>query len=116
MILASHDAVDRLEPLRVADLGEVGKPVLDQGQPAARTVDQIEAAGNRRPVTVDADDPGSRGFEDGAAIAASAKSGVDIDTAVAGTEHLDRLAAENGNMTRGSRGHAPVSGVFQCAE
>ena len=55
-----HDAVDRVDALRGADLGEVGEAVLDQGQPAIGAVDQIEPAGNRRPVTVDADDPGSR--------------------------------------------------------
>ena len=54
-----HDAVDRINALRGADLGEVGEAILDQGQPAIGAVDQIEAAGNRRPVAVDADDPGS---------------------------------------------------------
>ena len=47
------------EALRGADLGEIGEAVLDQRQPAARPIDQIEAAGNRRAVAVDADDAGS---------------------------------------------------------
>ena len=76
-------------------------------------VDQIEAAGNRRPVAVDADDPGSRDIEDRAAVAAGAEGGVDIDAAVAGSEHLDRLAAENGDMAWRSRAHAPAPGVFR---
>ena len=79
-------------------------------------IDQIEPAGNRRPVAVDADDAGSRRVEDRAAVAAGAEGGVDIDSAVAGREHLDRLAAENGDMTGGSRAHSPASGAFQRAE
>ena len=47
------------------------------------SLDQIEAAGNRRPVAVDADDPGSRDLEDRAAVAAGAEGRVDIDAAVA---------------------------------
>ena len=38
-----HDAIDRIEALRGANFGKMGKPVLDQGQPAARLVDEIEA-------------------------------------------------------------------------
>ena len=53
-----HDAVDRRNPLRGANLGEIGKPVLDQRQPAARPIDQIEPARDRRAVAVDADRPG----------------------------------------------------------
>ena len=105
-----------IDALSRTDLGEVGEAVLDQGQPAAGTVDQIEAAGNCGTVAVDADDPGSRHREDRTAVAAGPKGGVDIDAAVAGIEHLDRLAAEHGNMARGSRGHAPAPGVFRCAE
>ena len=41
-----HDAVDRIDALRGADFGEIGEAILDQGQPAVRAVDQIEAAGN----------------------------------------------------------------------
>ena len=55
-----HDAVDRSDALRGANLGQIGKAVLDQGEPAARPIDQIEAAGDRGAVAVDADDPGSR--------------------------------------------------------
>ena len=55
-----HDAVDRRNPLRGADLDEIGEAVLDQCQPAVRPVDEIEAAGNRGPVAVDADHAGSR--------------------------------------------------------
>ena len=78
-----HDAVDRRDTLRGADLGEIGEAVLDQGQPAVRPIDQIEAAGNGGAVAVDADDPGSRDVEDGAAVAAGPEGGVDIDAAVA---------------------------------
>ena len=110
-----HDAVDGGHALRRADVGEVGESVLDQGQPAVGLVDQIEPAGNRRPVAVDADDPGSRDSEDRAAVAAGAEGRVDIDAAVPGIEHLDRLAAENGDMAWRSRAHAPSPGVFQSA-
>ena len=78
-----HDAVDRREPLRGANIGKVGKSVLDQRQPAGRSVDQIEPARDRRAVAVDADDAGSGDFEDGPAVAAGAKGGVDIDAALA---------------------------------
>ena len=111
-----HDAIDGGRALRGADVGEVGESVLDQGQPAVGLVDQIEAAGNRRPVAVDADDPGSRDSEDRAAVAAGAEGRVDIDAAVPGSEHLDRLAAENGDMAWRSRAHAPSPGVFQPAK
>ena len=108
-----HDAIDGGGAFRGADLGEVGEAVLDQGQPAVRPVDQIEPAGNRRPVAVDADDAGSRDIEDRAAVAAGAEGRVDIDAAVTGREHLDRLAAENGDMAWRSRAHAPAPGVLR---
>ncbi len=38
-----HDAVDRVDPLRGANFGKIGKPVLDQREPAVRSIDQIEA-------------------------------------------------------------------------
>ena len=103
-------------PCAAADVGEIGKAILDQGQPAIRTINQIESTGNRRAVAIDADHPGSRHSQDRAAVAAGAEGGVDIDAAVARLQHLDRLAAEHGDMTRRSRGHAPASGVFQCRE
>ena len=108
-----HHAIDRGMALRCADVGEIGEAVLDQREPAVGSIDQIEAARNRRAVAVDADDAGSGDVEDGAAVAAGAEGGVDIDAAVAGAEHLDRLAAEDGNMARRSRVHAPAPGVVQ---
>ena len=111
-----HDAVHCGHALRRADVGKVGESVLDQGQPAVGLIDQIEAAGNRRPVAVDADDLGSRDREDRAAVAAGAEGRVDIDATVPGIEHLDRLAAENGDMAWRSRAHAPSPGVFQPAK
>src|SRR6185312_13903036 len=79
-------------------------------------IDQIEPAGNRRPVAVDADDPGSGDAEDRAAIPAGAEGRVDIDAAVPDSEHFDRFAAENGDMARRSRVHAPSPGVSQPAK
>ena len=108
-----HDAIDGGCAFRGADLGEVGEAVLDQGQPAVRPVDQIEPASNRRPVAVDADDAGSPDIEDRAAVAAGAEGCVDIDAAVTGSEHLDGLAAENGDMTWRSRVHAPAPSVLR---
>ena len=55
--------------------------------------------------------PGS--VEDRPAVAAGPEGGVDIDAAVARSKHLDRLAAKDGNMTRGQpdscagSGHGP---------
>jgi hypothetical protein len=111
-----HDAVDRVDALRGADLGEMGEAILDQRQPPIGALDQIEPAGNRRPVAVDADDSGSSGVQDHPAIAAGAEGGVDIDSAVARAQHLDRLAAEHGDVTGGMRTHSPASGAFQRAE
>ena len=87
------DAVDRRKPLGRANVRQVGKPVFNQRQPPGRLFDQIEAAGNGRPVPVDADEAGSRDIEDGAAIAASPKSRVDVDAAGLGAQHLDGFAA-----------------------
>jgi hypothetical protein len=109
-----RDAVDRCDALRGANLSEVGESVLNQREPAARLVDQIESGRYRGPVAVDADDTGARGVEDGPAITAGAKGGIDIDAAVAGTKQLDRLAAKNGNMARGSRIHAPAPGAVSA--
>ena len=111
-----HDAVDGLEAQSSTDVGEIGKAILDQGQPTIRTINQIESTGNRRPVAIDADDAGSRHSQDRAAVAAGAKGGVDIDAAIARLQQLDRLAPEHGDMTRRGRGHAPTSGVMQCRE
>ena len=95
-----HDAVDGIDALRRTDLGEIGKAVLDQRQPARGAFDQLEAAGNRRAVAIDRDDAGSRHIQDRAAVAAGAEGGVDIDAAIARARDLDRLAAEHGDMTR----------------
>ena len=83
-------------PMRRADFGEIGKAVLDQRQPTIRTIDQIESAGDRRcgrdrcrSTRV----PGR--VENGAAIAAGAEGGVDID---------DRLRAAR--ASRPPRGRA----------
>ena len=41
-------------------------------------------------------------------VAAGPEGGVDIDPSGAGAQHLDGLAAEDRNMTRSSRIHAPA--------
>jgi len=102
--------------MRRAAVPKIGESVLDQGQPAVGLLDQVESAGNRRPVAVDADDLGSRNGEDRAAVAAGAEGRVDLHAAVAGGEHFDRLAAENGDMAWRSRTHAPSPGVSQPAK
>ena len=101
-----HDAVDALDALCCANLGQIGEAVLDQCQPAARLIDQIEPGRDRGPVAVDADHPCAGEIENGPAIAAGPEGGVEIDAAVAGLEHLDGFAAQHGNMTRGLRIHA----------
>ncbi|OIQ71344.1 hypothetical protein GALL_470410 [mine drainage metagenome] len=98
-----HDAVDRREPVGRANIGEVGKSVLDQREPAGRLVDEIETARYRRPVAVDADDTGSCDFEDGPAVPASSKGGVDINAALTRVQKLDRLAAKDRDVARGRR-------------
>src|SRR5260370_26103830 len=108
-----HDAVDRVGSLCRANFGKIGKPVLDQREPAVRSIDQIEPGHYRWPVAVDADDPGSAGLEDGPAVTASAKGGVDINTAGTGLKHPDRLAAKDGNMAFASRIHSPAPGTVR---
>ena len=101
-----HDAVDRQNALRCANLGQIGKAVLDQRQPAVRLIHQIEPGRDRCAVAVDADHPCAGEIENGPAVAAGPEGGVDIDAAIAGLEHFDGFAAQHGNMTRGVRIHA----------
>src|SRR5712691_5330051 len=103
-----HDAVDRINSLSGANPGEIRKFVLDQSEPAVRSINQIESARNSRSVAVDADDSGSGGVEDRPAVAAGPKGGIDINAAVAGAQHLHRLAAKDRNMAGGRRIHAPA--------
>lgn len=102
-----HDAVDGIQPLRRANLRKVGEAILDQRQPAAGTVDQVEAAQDRRAVAVDADHAGVGDVEKRAAVAAGAEGGIDINAAGARREIADRLAAEHGNVTGGMDAHPP---------
>src|SRR5450631_940632 len=108
-----HDAVERRNALRRTNTGEIRKPVLDQSEAAARSVNQIEPARNGSPVAVDADNAGSSDLEDGPAVTAGPKGGIEINAAVAGAQHLLRLAAKHGNMMRGRRIHAPAPGAVQ---
>ena len=78
-----HDAVDRVDALRSADLGQAGKSRLDQGQPSGRAIDQIEPGRYRGTVAVDADHPGRRVVENHLAVAAGTEGGIEIDPAVA---------------------------------
>ena len=110
-----HDTVDRVHALRGADFRQIGEPVLDQGQPAVRPVDQIKPAGNGGAVAVDADHPGSRHVQDRPAVAAGAEGCVDIDAAVARRQPFDRLAAQHGDMALGS-GHARAAGAGRRRE
>src|SRR5216684_2379880 len=64
--------------------------------------------------TVDADDTGSGDIEDRPAVTAGPKGGIDIDAAVAGAQHLDRLAAEDGDMSPAGRIHAPAPGGIRA--
>src|SRR5437868_10527951 len=102
------DAVDRLHALASANFGKIGKPALDQRQSAARPIDEIEPAGNRRAVTIDADDTRLRCLEDRSAITAGPERGVDKDTAVPWRKHIERFAAQDGNVTpRGTHARPP---------
>src|SRR5450631_2513821 len=74
-----HDAVDRSDALPGTNLDEVRKPVLDQGEAAVRSVHQIEAAHDGSPVPVDADDAGSSHLENGPAVTAGPKGGIEIN-------------------------------------
>src|SRR5262249_8608317 len=93
------DAVDLRRALRFADMGEVGKPVLEQGQPAGRLIDQGKTARDRRAVAVDADYPGPGDAQAGPAVAARPESGIDIDPALARVEKCNRLAAEHRDVS-----------------
>ena len=99
-----HDAVDAIDALRRADLGEIGEAVLDQRQPARGAFDQLGAACDGSAVAIDRNQPGSRNIEDGAAVAARAEGGIDINTALARREMVDSLATENGDVR--NRAHA----------
>ena len=109
-----HDTVDGCDTLGCADLRQIGKAILDQGQPAVEAVHEIKPAGDRGAVAVDADDLRSRDLQQHPAIAAGAEGGVDINATGARCELLDRFAAEHRDVTRGvtiwtiGRGHAPA--------
>jgi hypothetical protein len=104
-----HDnAVNSRNTFRRANSGEVGKTILDQCQPARRTVDQFEPTGDRCRIAVNADHPRALDLEDRARVPAGTERGVDVDAVRPGREKLDRLFAEHGNMAQGSRGHAPA--------
>ena len=68
-----HDAVDRVMAEAARDRFEIGEPVLDQREPAARPLDQLGAARDRALVAVDADHARARRLEDRARIAAGAE-------------------------------------------
>ena len=93
-----HDAVDRIDALRRADLGELGEAILDQRQPAAG------ASTSSAPPAIAVrsrsmrDHAGSRHVEDRAAVAAGTEGRVDIDAAVARREVVDGLTAKHGNV------------------
>src|ERR1700737_3935137 len=106
-----HNAIDQVDALRGANFGQIRKPVLDQREPPLRSIDQVEPGRYSGSVAVDADDAGSGNLENSPAVTASPKGSVDINPAVARLKHLDRLAAEDGNMTRGSRIHATAPGA-----
>ena len=105
-----HDAVDRIDALGGADLGQAGKSRFEERQPSGRSIDEIEPAGDGRSVAVDADHPGSRNVENHPAIAAGPEGGIDVNAAVMRTEHPDGLAAKHGDMSRAGRSHARNSG------
>src|SRR5258705_5300592 len=105
-----HHAIDSVDALRGANFGKIGKPVLDRREPAVRSIAQTESGRHGRPVAVDADDPGTGGVEDGPAVTARTKGGIDINAAGTGLKHPDRLAAEDGNMALAGRIHAPAPG------
>ena len=100
-----HHAVDGAYALRGANLGEIGEAVLDQGQPAIRSVDEVKTSGDGGAVAIDADHARIGRIENGPAVAARAEGGIDIDPAVAGAEHCDGLGAEHGDMSGGGRSH-----------
>src|SRR4029079_13055476 len=89
-----HDAVDCIVS-RVARYGvKIGKAVFDQGQAAARLLDQVRTQRDRSLIAVDAADLAVGGGKNGARIAAGAEGAVDIDAAVAHIKETDRVAAE----------------------
>ena len=89
------------------DVGEIGKAILDQRQPAIRTIDQIGTAGDRRcgrdrcrPRGFPAR-PGSRG------CSRRRQRWRRHRCRRRAVQELDRLAAEHGDMMRRGRDHAP---------
>src|SRR5262249_23529690 len=80
------------------DRCEIGKPVLDQRQAAARLLDQVRAQRDCSLIAVDADHRAIGSRENGARIAAGAEGAVDIGATVSGLEVADRMATEHGNV------------------
>lgn len=100
-----HHAIDGVDALGRADLGEIRETVLDQRQPAGGTLDQLGATGDRRAIAIDRDQAGSRHVEYRSAITTGAERRINIDAALARREMIDRLAAKHGNVGHGT--HAP---------
>ena len=99
-----------LDALRGANLGEIGKAVLDQRQPAARPIDQIEPARDRRAVAVDADDAGPGECRGSPGCSRRRRRWRRHRCRRRGGAASRRLAAEHGNMTLAGRIHAPAPG------
>ena len=119
-----HDAVDRLVPGIARDGVEIGKSVFDQGQAAARLLDQVRAQRDRGLIAVDADHLAVGGRKNGARIAAGTEGAVDIDAAVADIEETDGMAAEHGNVegqsasdsrAAAARHHSRAPGALRAA-
>ncbi len=93
-----HDTVDRVAPLRAADVREVGESIFHQDQPSVGAIDEVEARGDRRAVAVDANYLRTGHRENRAAVTAGAKRRVDIDAAAPGREQFDGFGQEDGNV------------------
>ena len=121
-----HHAVHAIGAAIARDCVEIGKAVFDQREPAVRRLHQVGAERDRALVAVDADHFAVGGRENGAAIAAGAESGVDIDAAVMHVEEVERRRAEHGNMVGRSandsrkavaaRRHSRTPGVLRAAD
>ena len=92
------NTVDRFVPSIARDRFEIGEPVFDQREAAARLLNQIRAQRDCSLIAVDADHLAIGGRENGARIAAGAEGAVDIDATIAGLEVADRMATEHGNV------------------
>ena len=94
-----HDAVGLVMAQAMRDRFKIGKPILDQDEPAAGGVHQVGSERDGALVSINPDDLAIRRRKNCARIAAGAEGRIDVDAVVSRIKKLDRGTAEHGNVT-----------------